>query len=72
MSSEPKVALSSLKVTPETEILSDADADIATDDPKTVAPDVGAVRKTVGGVRSGEAIENEIKKSSVLALPDVS
>ena len=61
MSSEPKVALSSLKVTPETETLSDADADIATDDPETVDPDEGAVRETVGGMRS-EGEEMPIEK----------
>jgi hypothetical protein len=51
VSSAPRFAPSSLNWTPDTPILSDAVADTAII-PETVAPDVGAVRETVGNVVS--------------------
>ena len=52
---EPRFVLSTLNCTLATATLSEAVAEIVTDEPETVAPLDGAVSETVGGVVSGAA-----------------
>jgi hypothetical protein len=72
VSAEPMSVPSTLKVTPATATLSLAFAESVTLVPPTVAPLLGAVRETVGGVVSGVAEVVKVWSEEVARFPDPS
>ena len=72
VSSEPMMAPPILNVTPATATSSDAFAVRDTEVPLTVAPFVGAVTETVGGVVSGVLLVVKVWSLAVAVLPLVS
>jgi hypothetical protein len=72
VSSEPRLAPSSLNWTLATPALSEAVAETVTEEPETVEPEVGEVIETVGGVVSPAGVVAEAEEDWLELFPAAS